>query len=84
MAGEMERIFRLLKLLFPSIDLQNAYHGVQSRDPVTHANALEFLDNTLNPRLRGLLVPLVDSDISVAERIRQADRFLGFSADSGR
>lgn len=84
MAGEMERIFRLLKLLFPSIDLQNAYLGVQSCDPLTHANALEFLDNTLNPRLRGLLVPLVDSDISVAERIRHADRFLGFTADSGQ
>jgi AAA family ATP:ADP antiporter len=82
MAGEVERIFRLLKLLFPSIDLQNAYLGVQSSDPVTHANALEFLDNTLNPRLRSLLVPLVDSDVSVAERIAQADKFLGFS-DAG-
>jgi len=29
MADELERIFRLMKLLFPSLDLQNAYLGVQ-------------------------------------------------------
>ena len=79
MNDEVERIFRLMKLLFPSLDLQNAYLGIQSPDPVTHANALEFLDNTLNPQLRPLLVPLIDSEVSVAERIRLADRFLGFS-----
>jgi AAA family ATP:ADP antiporter len=79
MNEEVERIFRLMKLLFPSLDLQNAYLGIQSPDPVVHANALEFLDNTLNPQLRPLLVPLIDSEVSVEERIRLADRFLGFS-----
>jgi AAA family ATP:ADP antiporter len=80
MDHELERIFRLLKLLFPSIDLQNAYAGVQYGDPRTRANALEFLDNTLAPRMRSLLVPLIDSDVTVAERVQLADRYLGFSA----
>jgi hypothetical protein len=80
MNDELERIFRLMKLLFPSLDLQNAYHGIQSSDPVTHANALEFLDNTLNPQLRSRLVPLIDSEVSFQERVRLADRFLGLSA----
>lgn len=80
MVGELERIFRLMKLLFPSLDLQNAYHGIQSSDPVRHANALEFLDNTLNPQLRMRLVPLIDSEVTLQERVRLADRFLGFSA----
>jgi hypothetical protein len=79
MAEEIERIFRLMKLMFPSLDLQNAYSGIQSNDPVTHANALEFLDNALNPRLRARLVPLIDSEVSVNERIQLADKFLGFS-----
>ena len=79
MAEELERIFRLMKLLFPSLDLQNAYLGIQSNDPLTHANALEFLDNTLNPLLRTRLVPLIDSEVSLQERIHLADRFLGFS-----
>ena len=49
MALEVERIFRLMKLLFPIIDLQNAYKGIQSSDHATHADALEFLENTLSP-----------------------------------
>jgi AAA family ATP:ADP antiporter len=81
MAEEMERVFRLTKLLFPTIDLQSAHAGIRSPDPIMHANALEFLDNTLDPRLRGLLVPLLDSEVSVDERIRLADRFLGFSVN---
>jgi hypothetical protein len=82
MTLELERIFRLMKLLFPALDLQNAYLGIQSRDPVVHANALEFLDNTLNPQLRSCLVPLIDSDVSLEERVRLADLFLGFSVEA--
>ncbi len=80
--AELERIFRLMKLLFPSIDLQNAYLGIQSTDPVMHANALEFLDNALNPRLRSKLVPLIDSEVSLEERVRLANRFLGFTVQA--
>jgi hypothetical protein len=83
MAEELERIFRLMKLLYPMLDLQNAYLGIQSNDPLKHANALEFLDNTLSPRLRSRLVPLIDSEVSAEERIRLADRFLGFSVGTG-
>jgi AAA family ATP:ADP antiporter len=79
MDQELERIFRLMKLRFPTLDLQNAYLGIRSNDPVTHANALEFLDNTLNPQLRTRLVPLIDSEVSYEERVKLADRFLGFS-----
>jgi AAA family ATP:ADP antiporter len=82
LAEELERIFRLMKLMFPSLDLQNAYLGIRSSDPVTHANALEFLDNTLNPNLRARLVPLIDSEVSTPERIKLADRFLGFSVQA--
>ena len=77
MNDELERIFRLIKLLFPALDLQNAYFGIRSADAVTHSNALEFLDTTLNPQLRALLVPLIDSEVTIQERVRLADRFLG-------
>jgi AAA family ATP:ADP antiporter len=73
---EVERIFRLMKLLFPTVDFENAYRGIRSSDPVAHANALEFLDNTLSPTLRSLVLPVIDSEISAAERIRLADSFL--------
>lgn len=76
MEREVERIFRLMKLMFPSIDLENAYRGIQSRDHVAHANALEFLENTLSPSLRTSLLPLIDGEVGAGERIRKADTFL--------
>jgi ATP:ADP antiporter, AAA family len=82
LAEELERIFRLMKLMFPSLDLQNAYLGIRSTDPVKHANALEFLDNTLSADLRARLVPLIDSEVTFEERVRLADRFLGFSVNA--
>ena len=77
MKQDLERIFRLMKLLWPEHALQDAYRGLQSKDPGTHANALEYLDNTLKPHLRNLLVPLIDSDVSNAERVQLADRLIG-------
>jgi hypothetical protein len=74
---DLERIFRLMKLLSPERDLQSAYFGLRSKDLAAHANALEFLDNTMKPQLRTLLVPLIDSEVSEFERARLADQVLG-------
>jgi AAA family ATP:ADP antiporter len=82
MRSELERIFRLMKLLFPSLDLQSAFAGIHSNNAVMHSNALEFLDNTLNAKLRTLIVPLLDSEVTIQERIKLADQFLGFTANA--
>ena len=79
---EVERIFRLLGLLFPNHDLYSAYFGLQSTDSVVHANALEFLDNILKPQLRNMLVPLLDSDVKVEERVRLAQRIVGTGVET--
>lgn len=83
MDHELERVFRLLKLLFPQQDLHSAYVGVQSRNPVVHDNALEFLENILSPQLRSLLLPLLDSEVPVPSRIELANRVLGTQVASG-
>ena len=77
MAHELERVFRLLQLLFPEQDIHSAYIGVQSRNPLVHDNALELLDHVLNPQLRALLVPLIDSEVTPPERMAIASRILG-------
>jgi AAA family ATP:ADP antiporter len=77
MEQELERVFRLLKLLHPHQDLHSAYVGVQSTNPVVHDNALEFLENILTPQLRELLVPLLDSQVPMAQRVGLAHRILG-------
>src|SRR4029453_19409637 len=83
MERELERIFRLMKLLFPHQDLHSAYVGVQSRNPVVHDNALEFLENILGPQLRSLLLPLLDSEVPGTTRIALANRALGTQVESG-
>ncbi|MGD9904716.1 MAG: Npt1/Npt2 family nucleotide transporter [Vicinamibacterales bacterium] len=75
--GESERIFRLLKILYPEHDLHSAFVGIQSADPAVHDNALEFLDNILAPHVRALVVPLFDRAITAETRARAADRLVG-------
>ncbi len=77
MEKEEERIFRLLKILYPEYDMHSAYVGLQSADPVVHDNTVEFLDSVLPPEVRALIVPLFDRQVSVQERIATANRLLG-------
>jgi HEAT repeat protein len=74
---ELERIFRLLKVLHPGADMHSAYVGLQSDNPVVHDNALEFVENVLSLELRQLLVPLLDRDITVDQRVQIADHVTG-------
>jgi AAA family ATP:ADP antiporter len=71
---ELERIFRLLGLLYPRLDLHSAYFGLQSNDPTVYDNALEFLENVLKSQLRGILVPLLDGKVSLKDRAIMAER----------
>lgn len=82
MQQELERIFRLLNLLHPHLDLHSAYVGLQSTSVSVHDNALEFLDNVLKSQLRNMLVPLLDSKITVAERAQLAHRLVRAKIES--
>jgi AAA family ATP:ADP antiporter len=77
MEKETERIFRLLKILYPQYDLHSAYVGMQSTDPVVHDNAVEFMDSVLPPEVRLLIIPLFDRNVAVRDRIHHANRLLG-------
>lgn len=73
---ELERIFRLLGLLYPHVDVHSAYLGLQAKKVTVYDNALEFLDSVLKSQLRAMLVPLLDGKVSVAQRAAIADRFV--------
>lgn len=77
MEKETERVFRLLKLLYPEFDMHSAYVGLQSDDLVVHDNAVEFIDSVLPPEVRALVIPLFDRDVTVAQRIEAANKLLG-------
>lgn len=82
MEQELERIFRLMALRFEGPGLHDAYAGVRSSNPLVRANSLEFLENVLEPELRRVLVPLLDSHVSVEQRIAIADRLVGAPLES--
>ena len=82
MQQELERIFRLLNLLHPHLDLHSAYIGLQSASVTVHDNALEFLDNVLKSQMLKLLVPLLDSKTTVAERAQIAHRLVRVKIES--
>ena len=77
MEQELERIFRLMGLISDAQALHDAYVGVRSSNPAVRANSLEFLDNILKPELRRLLVPLLDNQVSIDERIALANQLVG-------
>jgi AAA family ATP:ADP antiporter len=79
MQQEAERVFRLLKILYPEHDLHSAYVGLTADDPVVQDNAIEFLEAVLSPQLRELIVPLFDRGVSAAQRGHLANRLLGAS-----
>jgi HEAT repeat protein len=76
MQQELERIFRLVALLYPRLDVHSAYLGLQSKNVSVYDNALEFLDNVLKPQLREMLVPLLDGRVTVSERARLAQKMV--------
>jgi AAA family ATP:ADP antiporter len=82
MEQELDRIFRLMALLLPHVGLHDAYVGLRSSDELVRANSLELLDNVLEPELRQLLVPLLDAQVTTAERIAMANRLVGAPLDS--
>jgi AAA family ATP:ADP antiporter len=59
--GNLERIFRLLGLKYPSDDIQTIYRGIQSSKPDLRLNSIEFLDNLLEPNLKKVLIPIVET-----------------------
>ena len=77
MEQEVERIFRLLSLLYPHQGLHDAYFGLRAANPSLRADALELLEEVLPSHLDQLLVPLLDGHLSVSERVALADRLVG-------
>lgn len=79
---ESERIFRLMKILYPAHDLHSAFVGVQSAEAAIRDNALEFLEQVLPPAMRALVVPLFDRAVSIEARASAAERVVGVTVGS--
>jgi HEAT repeat protein/CRP-like cAMP-binding protein len=70
----VDRIWRLLALLYPWRDVAVARRGLAG-DVRARARAAEYLDNLLSGTLRRWLVPLLE-DLPAAEKVRKANALL--------
>ena len=67
--NNLERIFRMLGLIYRQRDIFLAWLGIASNNPALRANAVEFIDNVLDLELKRQIVPIVESH-SVEETIQ--------------
>jgi ATP/ADP translocase len=74
----LEQIFRLLGLVYPSRDIYNAYYGVISRQKTLHANSVEFLDNLLHTDIKKYILPILD-DVVPEVTFQKAEDLFGVS-----
>ncbi|MGA2262084.1 MAG: Npt1/Npt2 family nucleotide transporter [Acidobacteriota bacterium] len=82
MDQELERIFRLLALIYPARDIRNAFAGLASLRPQLQANALEVLEHLLQPELYRRLANVLDPEADPQQRLDFARRFCGTDVGS--
>jgi AAA family ATP:ADP antiporter len=59
----LERIFRLLGLKYGSEDILAIYESLRSAKDDLRVNALEFLDNLLEPSIKRAIIPIIETSM---------------------
>ena len=75
MARALDRIYRLLGLLYQVDDIAAARSAIEHGDARRRARAIEYLDNLLAGHIRRRVMPLLD-DTPLAEKVRHANALL--------
>ncbi len=68
----MDRIYRLLGLLYPWKEIAAARHTMEHGGTRSRAHALEYLDNTLTGTLRRTLMPLLEKTLDALSGVSSA------------
>ncbi len=66
-------LFRLLGLLHSQQDMWNAFRRLESRSSILRANAIEFLENVLESKLKTFVIPVIEQPAisNMRERYRE-------------
>ena len=62
MEESIEKIFRLLMLLYRPEDIHLVYEQMRATDRYLRTDAIELLDNLVDPSMRTILFPILDED----------------------
>ncbi|MEH6406778.1 MAG: hypothetical protein V7767_05810, partial [Leeuwenhoekiella sp.] len=74
----LETLFKLLGVYYNKKDMDVAYGGLMSRLEDTRANAIEFLDNILSPKLKESFLPILETNI-ISEQHQDEDIVLPYT-----
>lgn len=58
--ASLERLFRLLGLKYPPVEMYHAYKGIRSQDREMQLSAMEFIDNVLEINLKNTIMPIIE------------------------
>ena len=75
LARALDRIYRLLGLIYPWKDVAAARYTIEHSDARTRAGAIEYMDNLLGGAVRKRVMPLID-DAPMEQKVRHANFFL--------
>lgn len=81
LSDTVERLFRLLGLRYPPAEIYSAYLAYRHRGEQM-ANAIEFLDTTLDRDLKNVVLPMLDEPDHLAELGRRLYGFEPYDADA--
>lgn len=70
----LERIFRLLGLLYPWDAVYSAYMAIRSEQRVAQANALEYLEQTLEAQLKAIVLPLLLPELDWEGKLKKGEQ----------
>lgn len=62
MEESVEQVFRLLMLIYRPEDIHLAYEQMTVTDAYVRADAIELLDNLIDPAMRSAIFPILDED----------------------
>ena len=83
LSRSLDRIFRLLALIYSPRDIVQAYSSLVSNNPFMKSAAIEFLDSTLDRTIRRWILPVIDS-IPREEKLRRAQSIFSIKRSSGK
>ncbi|MBN2410809.1 hypothetical protein JXQ31_03890 [candidate division KSB1 bacterium] len=73
---KLKRIFHMLGLKYPPDDIENVYAGIKSNDNELRLNAIDFLDNLLEPDLKKVILPIAESALLDEVVTKSLQRFV--------
>jgi AAA family ATP:ADP antiporter len=75
MARTVDRVYRLLALIYPWKDIAAARWTLEQGDPRSRASASEYLDNVLAGQLRKRIMPILE-ELPMEEKVRRGNVML--------